>query len=78
MAFPRNSTRPYDKEDAMETPPSAPTSALPTPSILDPSHPLAYLAYLPQDVAYELTISVYMLVAALVVSRISLRQHRGN
>ena len=54
----------------MEISSPAPTPVLPTPSILDPSHPLAYLAYLPEDAAYELTISVYLLVAALVVSRI--------
>ncbi|PPQ73128.1 hypothetical protein CVT26_014950 [Gymnopilus dilepis] len=51
----------------MEISSAAPTPVLPSPSILDPSHPLAYLAYLPEDAAYELTISVYLLVAALVV-----------
>ncbi|PPQ97210.1 hypothetical protein CVT26_000739 [Gymnopilus dilepis] len=45
-------------------------SAPPSPSlpaILDPSHPLAYLAYLPPSLAYELTVSVYILVAAVAV-----------
>ncbi|KAF8898041.1 hypothetical protein CPB84DRAFT_1781224 [Gymnopilus junonius] len=36
-------------------------------SILDPSHPLAYLAYLPPDVAYQVTIALYVLVAAVSI-----------
>ncbi|KAF8898040.1 hypothetical protein CPB84DRAFT_1825539 [Gymnopilus junonius] len=36
-------------------------------SILDASHPLAYLAYLPPDVAYQVTIALYVLVAALSI-----------
>ncbi|KAF8875025.1 hypothetical protein CPB84DRAFT_1796932 [Gymnopilus junonius] len=45
----------------------ASSSASPVPSILDPSNPLAYLAYLPPAVAYESLISSYVLVASLAV-----------
>ncbi|KAF8898057.1 hypothetical protein CPB84DRAFT_1781289 [Gymnopilus junonius] len=45
----------------------AASSASPVPSILDPSNPLAYLAYLPPAVAYESLISSYVLVASLAV-----------
>ncbi|KAF8898060.1 hypothetical protein CPB84DRAFT_1180389 [Gymnopilus junonius] len=39
----------------------------PTPSVLDPSHPLVHLASLPPPLAYEFMTAMYVLVAAAVV-----------